>query len=270
MTSPTETLARLSFQRFFRFFQVLSGMTGTAREAAGELWDVYELSVVSVPENRPCRRTVDRTRVFTTAEEKWQAIRQEIEAVHATGRPILVGTRSVHASEELGRRLDETGVPYRILNAVRHKEEAVTIASAGQEGAVTIATNMAGRGTDIRLGTEVAERGGLHVIATECHESPRIDRQLFGRAARQGDPGSACAFVSMEDELVIRYTAAPVRRAVTANLRKRLPGSRTLALSVVHGAQNAAERLAFKQRKEVLRMDTWLEDSLSFAYREVS
>jgi preprotein translocase subunit SecA len=129
---------------------------------------------------------------------------------------------------------------------------------------------MAGRGTDIRLGAGIAERGGLHVIATECHESPRIDRQLFGRAARQGDPGSAVAFVSMEDELVIRYTAAPVRRAVTANLGKRLPGSRAMALALVHKAQSAAERLAFKQRKEVLRMDTWLEESLSFAYREVS
>lgn len=270
MTAPTETLARLSFQRFFRFFAVLSGMTGTAREASGELWDVYELAVVTVPENRACRRSVARTRVYATAEEKWQAIRREVEAVHATGRPILVGTRSVQASEELGRRLDETGISYRILNAVRHKEEAVTISSAGQESAVTIATNMAGRGTDIRLGAGIADRGGLHVIATECHESPRIDRQLFGRAARQGDPGSAVAFVSMEDELVIRYTAAPVRRAVTANLGRRLPGSRAMALALVHKAQSAAERLAFKQRKEVLRMDTWLEESLSFAYREVS
>lgn len=270
MTAPTETLARLSFQRFFRFFHTLAGMTGTAREAAGELWDVYELPVVTVPENRPCKRTVARTRVFATAAEKLSAIEAEIRHYHSLRLPVLVGTRSVHASEEIARRLDEAHIPCRILNAVRHKEEAVIVSSAGQEGAVTIATNMAGRGTDIRLGPGVAERGGLHVIATECHESQRIDRQLFGRCARQGDPGSAGAFVSMEDELVRRYTPAPLRSVVTAQLSRGIPGSRALALGLVTRAQTSAERLAYKQRKEVLRMDTWLEDSLSFAYREVS
>jgi preprotein translocase subunit SecA len=245
-------------------------MTGTAREASTELWDVYELAVVAVPENRPCQRTLERTKVFATEEEKLNAIVAEIACRHSTGQPVLVGTRSVEASERIADRLRSENIPYRLLNAVRHKEEALVVAGAGQEGAVTIATNMAGRGTDIRLGRGVVERGGLHVIATECHESPRIDRQLFGRCARQGDPGSAGAYVSMEDELVRRYTAPPVRSLVTRQLAKRFPGSRSLALALVHHAQSSAERLAFKQRKEVLRMDTWLEDSLSFAYREVS
>jgi preprotein translocase subunit SecA len=156
-----------------------------------------------------------------------------------------------------------------VLNAVRHREEAGIVALAGEPTAVTIATNMAGRGTDIRLGKGVAGLGGLHVIATEGHESQRIDRQLFGRCARQGDPGSARLFVSMEDEIVQRFVPAAIRRGVQTQLRRQLPGSRLAAAGALRWAQAAAQRLAFQRRRAVLRTDTWLEDSLSFAARDV-
>jgi preprotein translocase subunit SecA len=269
MTSPTETLARLSFQRFYRFFRLLSGMTGTAREAVPELWDIYHLSVVTVPENRPCIRKQYPTLAFADRQSKWQAIVEEIRQIHGTGRPILVGTRSVEASEMLSRRLDDVGVRHRVLNAVRHREEAAIVALAGEPAAVTIATNMAGRGTDIRLDKGVVGLGGLHVMATEGHESQRIDRQLFGRCARQGDPGSARLFVSMEDEIVQRFLPAPIRRGVQTQLRRQLPGSRLAAVGALRWAQQSAQRLAFQRRRAVLRTDTWLEDSLSFAAREV-
>jgi preprotein translocase subunit SecA len=269
ITSPTETLARLSFQRFYRFFHLLSGMTGTAREAVPELWDIYRLPVVTVPENRPCVRKLRPVLAFADQESKWQAIVEEIRQVHATGRPILVGTRSVQASEMLSGRLERVGIGHRVLNAVRHREEAGIVALAGEPAAVTIATNMAGRGTDIRLGKGVAALGGLHVIATEGHESQRIDRQLFGRCARQGDPGSARLFVSMEDEIVRRFLPGAIRRGVQAQLRRQLPAARPAAGGALRWAQAAAQRLAYQRRRAVLRTDTWLEDSLSFAARDV-
>ena len=269
MTSPTETLARLSFQRFFRFFDELSGMTGTARESAQELWDIYELSVLEIPENRPCIRRVYQPRAFGDQEPKWCAIVAEIQRLHAQGRPLLVGTRSVKASENLAGRLEQMKLSYQLLNAVKHAEEANIVAMAGQYGSITIATNMAGRGTDIRLGKGVPEAGGLHVIATEAHESKRIDRQLFGRSGRQGDPGSAQLFFSMEDELIRRYVPKSVRTVVKRQLNLKLPGAQRAAMAVVRMAQEAAQRVAYKQRRSVLRMDTWLEDSLSFAYKEI-
>lgn len=269
MTSPTETLARLSFQRFFRFFDQLSGMSGTAKESAQELWDIYELPVLEIPENRPCIRRIYRPCAFPDQESKWRAIVAEIQQMHAEGRPLLVGTRSVKSSENLARLLSEVKLSYQLLNAVRHAEEATIVAMAGQRGSITIATNMAGRGTDIRLGKGVAELGGLHVIATECHESKRIDRQLFGRSGRQGDPGSAQLFISMEDALIKRYVPISVRTAVKRQLAMRLPGARRAAMAVTRMAQETAQRVAYKQRRSVLRMDTWLEDSLSFAYKEI-
>ena len=269
MTSPTETLARLSFQRFFRFFDQLSGMSGTAKESAQELWDIYELPVLEIPENRPCIREIYRPRAFHDQESKWRAIVAEIQRMHAKGRPVLAGTRSVKSSENLAGLLSGVRLSYQLLNAVRHAEEATIVAMAGQHGSITIATNMAGRGTDIRLGKGVPESGGLHVIATECHESKRIDRQLFGRSGRQGDPGSAQLFISMEDELIKRYVPISIRKAVKRQLVMKLPGSRRAALAVARMAQETAQRVAYKQRRSVLHMDTWLEDSLSFAYKEI-
>ena len=264
-TSPTETLARLSFQRFFRFFKKLSGMTGTAREAAGEFWHIYRLPVLSVPTNRPCIRTVLPDTVFANGERKWQAIVDEVLRWHQTRRPVLIGTRSVKASERLATMLAYKGLEFNILNAVRHREEARIVAAAGEQGRITIATNMAGRGTDIKLGRGVADMGGLHVIATERHESGRIDRQLFGRCARQGDPGSAQAFMCVDDELIQRFVPAPMRRRLASVVEKNRPGATQLAEKVLSYAQRAAQRLAFRQRRNVLQTDTWLEDALSFS-----
>jgi preprotein translocase subunit SecA len=270
VTPPTETLARLSFQRFFRFFHSLSGMTGTAREAGQELWDIYRLNVVRIPENVPCRRRQDPMAAFADSRSRWRAVLEEILKVHATGRPVLVGTRSVKASEHISSLLSAAGLEHKVLNAVRHKEEALIVARAGEKGVITIATNMAGRGTDIKPGAGVPALGGLHVIGTECHESYRIDRQLFGRCARQGDPGSARSFVSMEDELMVRFLPPPVRRAVAAGMRRGVPGGQWMALCSVVWAQRTAQRVAFDRRRSVLRMDTWLDDSLSFAQKDVS
>ena len=265
---PKDTYARISFQRFFRMYRKLGGMTGTAEEANREFWQIYHAPVVALPTNRPCARRVSPDRVYATAEAKWAAIVDEIRRTHEAGRPVLVGTRSVRASERLSVRLMEERLEHQVLNAVRHREEAQVVAGAGQPGRITVATNMAGRGTDIKLGAGVAERGGLHVIATERHEAGRIDRQLFGRCARQGDPGTAVAIVCLEDELLERY--API---VGGALRRRYGRtdreiSNSLTRHVFNAAQRRAERIALAQRKGVLRTDDWLDEYLGFAGTE--
>ncbi len=265
VNDPSETLARLSFQRFFRFFRKLSGMTGTAKEASAEFWHIYRLPVMTIPTNRPCIRVSMPDRIFSTEREKFEAVVDEIEMLRNTGRPVLVGTRSVTVSEKLALMLAARGLDYNLLNAVRHSEEARIVAAAGEKGRVTISTNMAGRGTDIKLGHGVAEMGGLHVIATERHESGRIDRQLFGRCARQGDPGAAQAFMSVEDELIRRFVSPLLRKRLAAALQGKTPGVDVLARIALFQAQRTAQRLAYRQRREVLKMDTWLEEALSFA-----
>jgi len=264
INDPSDTLARLSFQRFFRFFRKLSGMTGTAWEATAEFWHIYKLPVLKIPTNRPCIRKMVPDSVFYSEADKWEAIVREIERWRRSGRPVLVGTRSVKASERLAGMLQSRGYEFNLLNAVRHKEEARIVAAAGEQNRITISTNMAGRGTDIKLGRGVASMGGLHVIATERHESGRIDRQLFGRAARQGDPGSAQAFMSVDDELIQRFVPAAMRNQLATALRGRAPGAYLLAQTALIHAQRAAQRLAYRQRKNVLKMDTWLEEALSF------
>jgi preprotein translocase subunit SecA len=256
---PKDTLARVSFQRFFRMYRRLGGTTGTAREARTELWQIYGLSTVVLPTHRPCLRRLDPDRIFPSRRAKWAAVVEEIEKVHAGGQPILAGTCSVEASALLSRRLAEIGLPHEIVNAVRHADEARIVACAGERGRITVATNMAGRGTDIKLGPGVAELGGLHVIATERHESGRIDRQLIGRSARQGDPGSAAQFVSLEDEICRRY----LPRALQHFGRHGRGGAR-----LVEMAQRRAERLAARQRRRLLRADDWLDRLLGFAGRE--
>ena len=269
VTAPSETLARLSFQRFFRFFRHLSGMTGTARESARELWQIYGLPSVYIPPNVPSQQQILPRRLFPDQDSKWTAIVEDIVQRYSQGQPVLVGTRSVKASETLAKRLSVHNVPCRVLNAVRHREEARIISHAGERGNITVATNMAGRGTDILLQEGIGQLGGLHVIATECHESRRIDRQLFGRSARQGDPGSACSFVSLEDELLGRYVPASIRKAMQNALVRHLPGAEQAAEQAVRHAQRVAQRIAFKSRSSVLRTDTWLEDSLSFAQGDI-
>jgi preprotein translocase subunit SecA len=252
-----ETLARLSFQRFYRLFRRLSGMTGTGREASAEFWQIYRLPVLEIPTNRPRQRKDLPNRIFATPDEKWSAVVQEVIRVHKTGRPVLVGTRSVAASEMLAEKLSALGLKCAVLNATREREEAIIVEEAGQRGRITISTNMAGRGTDILLGPGVEELGGLHVISTECHESGRVDRQLAGRAGRQGDAGSSQAFISAEDELF--------RRFVPAWIRKRMHRSARLTAAACKLAQRSAEKLAFRQRRSVLEHDTWLDEALAFS-----
>jgi preprotein translocase subunit SecA len=265
---PKDTYARVSFQRFFRLYRKLAGMTGTAAEGWREFWQIYHMPVVRIPTNRPCIRRRLADRVFATEEAKWRSIVEDIRRIHEAGRPVLVGTRSVRASEHLSQLLAEAGLENQVLNAVRHAEEAQIVAGAGLPGRITVATNMAGRGTDIKLGQGVAERGGLHVIATERHEAGRIDRQLFGRCARQGDPGTCQAVVCLEDELVRRHALH-----LAASLRARYGKTDREVTSVLtrHAfrmGQRRAERLALEQRKGVLQSDNWLDQYLGFAGKE--
>ncbi len=264
-TSPTETLARLSFQRFFRLFRRLGGMTGTASEAASEFWHIYGLPFISVSTHKPCVRKTHPDRVFASDRDKFEAIVEEIVQCNETGRPVLVGTRSVQASEGLAAMLRGLDLDFNLLNATRHSEEARIVAAAGQYGRVTIATNMAGRGTDIKLGRGVADLGGLHVIASERHESRRIDRQLFGRSARQGDPGSARAYVSVDDELIQRFVPTWLRERLQHAVEANLPVAPHLAKQTLAYAQRSAEKLAFRQRTSVLQTDDQLEQRLGFS-----
>ena len=255
VTSPSETLARLSFQRFYRFFDHLAGISGTAREAAREFWRIYRLPFVEIPRHRPDQRRDLPNGFFPVESAKWDAILAEIEAFHAEGRPILIGTRSVSASEGLADRLRERGLVFELLNAVRSEHEAAIISRAGERASITIATNMAGRGTDIVPGEGVARRGGLHVIVSEGHSSARVDRQLRGRAGRQGDPGSSRLFASWDDELYQRQLHPFWQKLLLPWVRYRLPGGRAALALGFHFAQGRAERKARRQRFQVLRQD---------------
>lgn len=265
-TERRETLARLTYQRLFRRYMRLAGMTGTASEVAREIGTVYGLDVVRVPLHRPSRRDYWPEQVHSTLAEKWRAVADAVEHQTAAGRPVLIGTRSVRASEEISAVLAARGVAHALLNAKQDREEAAVVAQAGISGRVTVATNMAGRGTDIRLGPGVTERGGLHVILTEYHESRRVDRQFFGRCARQGDPGSCQAIVSLEDEIFVVYAAAMT--ALIAHLRRggrRVPGAAYKLLRWF--AQARAERRGAAMRVQNLRLDRRLDRVLAFSGR---
>ncbi len=268
VTSRKETKARISYQRFFRRYQRLAGMTGTAREVAGELWSIYRLRVVTIPTNRPLIRKYLPDRVYATTAKKWDRVVKAIAELQRQGTPVLVGTRSVAASEHLSSLLAGAGLPHRVLNARQDKEEAEIIAQAGQRGCITVATNMAGRGTDIKLAGCVAELGGLHVIATERHEAGRIDRQLFGRCARQGDPGSCQAYVSLEDELATVYVGKSLRGLAQLLLGENSRGAGRLAGGALIGkAQRSAEQLHARMRHQLLRMDEQMGTALAFSGR---
>jgi preprotein translocase subunit SecA len=262
-----ETLARISYQRFFRRYLRLAGMTGTAREVAGELWSVYRLGVVRIPTNRPTQRTRIPDQIHATADAKWQAIVRAVAEARQSGRSVLVGTRTVAASDHLSGLLTQHGIPHRVLNARQDGEEAAIIAEAGEPGRMTVATNMAGRGTDVRLGHGVAKAGGLHVIATERHDARRIDRQLFGRCGRQGDPGTYQAILSLEDELITAQTG-PLLRWLSRSV-----GSFGRSAPVWTGrvlfwwTQHRAERTHARMRMAVLKMDEHLNTALAFAGR---
>jgi preprotein translocase subunit SecA len=264
LSNHNRTLARITYQRFFSRYLRLSGMTGTVSEVGRELRDVYRLDTVRVPTNRPCIRKVLRTEWCCSKSQKWQRVADEVVGQLGDARPLLIGTRSVRDSEELSAVLASRSIPHAVLNAKHDAQEAAVVADAGMQGKVTVATNMAGRGTDIRLGTGVADRGGLHVILTEFHDSRRIDRQLFGRCARQGDPGSAIAIVSLEDDLfrdfgdlfwlvVKKARSSLVRKLLYPLLRQR--------------AQRAAGRRNARARRETLKHDRAIDGMLSFSGR---
>ncbi len=203
VTFATNQAARITIQDLFLRYDRLSGMTGTASTSARELSKIYKVHVTPIPTNRPPIRKQLPTLVFGTADQKWQAIVDDVAEQHAAGRPVLIGTRSIDKSEHLAKLLDDRGIDATVLNARHVAREAEIVAEAGQRGKVTVATNMAGRGTDIRLGEGVKELGGLHVICTELHESQRIDRQLIGRCGRQGDPGTYRQFLALDDEILL-------------------------------------------------------------------
>lgn len=259
ISGQRKTLSQITYQRFFGRYLLLGGMTGTAKEVEPEIKRVYDLSVVRVPTHKPTRRVRLPDRVFGTSEERWQAVAERAIEVAAMGRSVLVGTRSVEASEYLSRLLDAREVEHAVLNARQDKDEAAAVADAGQPGRITVATNMAGRGTDIKLTQEVEQKGGLHVILTEFHESARVDRQLFGRSARQGDPGTVEAIVSLDDELFRRF--APMLSSLGA--RFFLGDSRMGALlfrRLVTYAQDKSERQSRKVRLDTIKRDRkWLQ-----------
>ncbi len=266
MTDPVEVAARISFQRFFRFFETLSGMTGTVKGVSSELWHIYGLRCVRIPTHRPSRRKRHGPRVFSEKSMKYKALLAEIEALHREGQPVLVGTRSVRESESLAERLQEKSLSFQLLNAVYHDEEAAIIACAGQRCTITIATNMAGRGTDIILGEGVSESGGLHVILTEPNEAERIDRQFFGRCARQGDPGSVRAYVALDDVLIERFfSGSRLLGFLTYALSSNVPGVEKLVIFLVTVAQKTAQGMAYQQRLALLRQDEHVDQVMSFA-----
>lgn len=260
-----ETIARTCYQRFFKGYLKLSGMTGTATEIKKELKTVYDLNVVKLHTRKPVNRDICPDKVFFSEQKKWAAVVRRIEQALKLNRPVLVGTRSVAASEHLHRLLKNQGIAHQTLNAKQDKQEAQVIAKAGESRTVTVATNMAGRGTDIKLTPASINHGGLLVIATERHEARRIDRQLFGRCARQGEPGSVECLLSIEDELIIQYCPR-LLRWIFADPRlsmATLPG--WLANAVFYMAQKKAESTNARTRNSLLKMDKRLESLLAFS-----
>jgi preprotein translocase subunit SecA len=259
ITDPAESLARITYQRFFRRYLRLGAMTGTAQEVAGELWSVYRLPVVKIPSNKPSSRRSFPTRMHRTADAKWQDVVAHAKAMQDKRRAVLIGTRSVETSEKLSELLTRAGLDHEVLNARQDRREAEIVAQAGQHGRITVATNMAGRGTDIHLAPEVARSGGLHVIATERNEARRIDRQLFGRCARQGDPGSVVAILSWEDEIMDSCASGPILGWVRKiNWPSRF--THWTGLVLTRAAQRTVERRHARTRRNLLRQDQRLDD----------
>jgi preprotein translocase subunit SecA len=252
----TQTLATITIQNYFRLYKKLAGMTGTAETEAAEFFDIYKLGVMTIPTNRPNIRKDGHDSVYKTRREKFNAVVKEIKELHGQGRPALVGTVSVEASEMLSRMLKKEGLVHSVLNAKYHQQEAEIIARAGQRGAITIATNMAGRGTDIKLGQGVPEVGGLHVLGTERHESRRIDRQLRGRCSRQGDPGSSHFFISLEDDLMRLFGSDRIVKLMERmGLEEGEELKHGLLNRSIQQAQKRVEGHNFQQRKRTLEYD---------------
>ncbi|MFZ9241329.1 MAG: preprotein translocase subunit SecA, partial [Chitinophagaceae bacterium] len=254
--AATQTYATVTLQNYFRMYHKLAGMTGTAETEAAEFWNIYKLDVVSIPTNLNLIRKDQEDLVYKTKREKFKAVIDEVELLRNAGRPILVGTTSVEVSELLSRMLQQKKIPHNVLNAKQHAREAQVVAEAGLAGNVTIATNMAGRGTDIKLGPGVKEAGGLAIIGTERHESRRVDRQLRGRAGRQGDPGSSQFYVSLEDDLMRMFGSDRI-----ASLMDRMGYKEgeviqhSMITKSIERAQKKVEENNFGIRKRLLEYD---------------
>ena len=267
LEKENKTYATVTIQNYFRMYQKLAGMTGTAETEASEFHDIYRLTVVAIPTHRPCIRIDDNDIVFKTRKEKYQFAIKEIAEAHKRGQPVLVGTASVEASETLGRMLAMAKVPHKILNAKHHEAEADIVSMAGQRGAVTIATNMAGRGTDIKLGEGVRELGGLYVVATERHEVRRVDRQLRGRCSRQGDPGRSRFLVSLEDDLMRLFAnAGIVSSMLEKSFKEGEPLEHPFLNHSIGTAQKRVEGQNYSMRKRLLQYDDVLNQQRQIVY----
>ena len=265
--AATQTFATITLQNYFRMYHKLAGMTGTAETEAGELWDIYKLDVVTIPTNRPIARFDLNDRVYKTKKEKYAAVIEEIVRLKEEGRPVLVGTTSVEISELLKRMLDMRHIPCQVLNAKLHQKEAEVVALAGKKGAVTIATNMAGRGTDIKLTQEVKDAGGLAIIGTERHESRRVDRQLRGRSGRQGDPGSSVFYVSFEDQLMRLFATDRVMKMLdTLGLKEGEMIEAKMVTKAIENAQKRVEENNFGIRKRLLEYDDVMNKQRTYIY----
>ncbi len=266
--AATQTFATITLQNYFRMYHKLSGMTGTAETEAGEFWEIYKLDVVTIPTNVPVARNDQQDLVYKTKREKYKAAIDEIEALRAIGRPVLVGTTSVEVSELLGRMLQQKKIPHKVLNAKQHASEAQIVAEAGLAGAITIATNMAGRGTDIKLGEGVKEAGGLAIIGTERHESRRVDRQLRGRAGRQGDPGSSQFFVSLEDDLMRLFGSDRIASMMDKMGHKEGEVlQHSMITKSIERAQKKVEENNFGIRKRLLEYDDVMNAQRDVIYK---
>ena len=267
--AATQTFATITLQNYFRMYHKLAGMTGTAITEAGEFWNIYKLDVVEIPTNRPVQRIDMNDRVYKTKREKYAAVIEEIEKMRAAGRPVLVGTTSVDVSELLSRMLQLRHIPHQVLNAKLHQKEADIVAMAGQTSTVTIATNMAGRGTDIKLSDEVKAAGGLAIIGTERHESRRVDRQLRGRAGRQGDPGSSVFFVSLEDQLMRLFASERIARVMDKlGFKEGEMLEAKIVNNSIERAQRKVEENNFGIRKRLLEYDDVMNKQRTVIYEK--
>ena len=264
----TQTYATVTLQNYFRMYHKLSGMTGTAETEAGEFWDIYKLDVVVIPTNRPIARHDENDKVYKTVREKFNAVTEEIVELTKAGRPVLVGTTSVEISELLSRMLKMRGINHQVLNAKQHAREADVVAEAGKPGTVTIATNMAGRGTDIKLTPESKAAGGLAIIGTERHESRRVDRQLRGRSGRQGDPGSSQFYVSLEDNLMRLFMSGRVAKIMDKlGLQEGEVIQHSMITKSIERAQRKVEENNFAIRKQLLEYDNVMNSQREVIYR---
>lgn len=267
--AATQTYATVSLQNYFRMYHKLAGMTGTAETEAKEFWDIYELDVVVIPTNKPIARNDMQDRVYKTAREKYNAVIEEVKELVKQGRPILVGTTTVEISELLSRMLKRDGIPHNVLNAKHHQKESEIVTDAGKAGTVTIATNMAGRGTDIKLGEGVKEAGGLAIIGTERHDSRRVDRQLRGRAGRQGDPGSSQFFVSLEDDLMRKFGSERIAKLMDRmGLKEGEVIQHSMISRSIERAQKKVEENNFGSRKHLLEYDDVMNAQRKAIYRK--